>query len=69
MWTIESEGYNSNDDVNDDVFVEKQHKKAYQVDYNVLGSLHLKSKQDKEVSQVSLILGKLIFNPQSAFNS
>lgn len=53
----ESEGYNSNDDVNDDVFVEKQHKKAYQVDYNVLGSLHLKSKQDKEVSQVSLILG------------
>ena len=55
--------------MNDDVFVEKQQKKAYQVEYNVLGSLHLKSKQDKEVSQVSLILGKLIFNPQSAFNS
>jgi ariadne-1 len=46
--------------VNDDVFVEKQQKKAYQVEYNVLGSLHLKSKQDKEVSQVSLILGKMI---------
>ncbi|CEP13362.1 hypothetical protein [Parasitella parasitica] len=53
----ESEGYNSNDDINDDVFKEKQQKKAYQVDYNVLDSLHLKSKQDKEVSQVSAILG------------
>jgi ariadne-1 len=44
--------------VNDDVFIEKQQKKAYEVDYTVLSSINLKSKQDKEISQVSVILGK-----------
>lgn len=44
--------------MNDDVFIEKQQKKAYEVDYVVLSSANLKSKQDKEVQQVSVILGK-----------
>lgn len=48
-------GYNSNED--DNVFEEKQQKKAYQVDFTVLSTTHLKSKQDKEVFQVSGILG------------
>ncbi|KAI9478377.1 MAG: hypothetical protein EXX96DRAFT_245687 [Benjaminiella poitrasii] len=53
----ESEGYNSNDDVNDDIFAEKQQKRAYEVDYIVLSTAALKNKQDKEISQVSAILG------------
>lgn len=56
---IESEDYNSNDEANDDVFVEKQQKKAYEVDFTVLSTTLLKNKQDKEVSQVSSILGKI----------
>lgn len=47
--------------MNDEVFAEKQHKKAYEVDYTILSSLNLKNKQDKEVSQVSLILGKVVY--------
>lgn len=44
--------------MNDDVFAEKQQKKAYQVDFTVLSSASLQNKQDKEISQVSTISGK-----------
>jgi ariadne-1 len=54
---LESEGYNSNDDMNDDVFAEQQQKKAYQIDFTVLSSASLQNKQDKEVSHVSAISG------------
>jgi hypothetical protein len=55
--SIESEDY-INDQV-DDVFIEKQNKKAYEVDFTVLSAANLKSKQDKEISQVSTILGNI----------
>ncbi|KAG1153320.1 hypothetical protein G6F37_010461 [Rhizopus arrhizus] len=41
----------------EDLFAEKQQKKAYEVDYQVLNSDNLKTKQDTEISQVSMILG------------
>ncbi|KAI9354921.1 hypothetical protein BD770DRAFT_428689 [Pilaira anomala] len=53
--SMSGSGYNSNED--DNVFEEKQQKKAYQVDFTVLSTSHLQEKQDKEVSQVSSILG------------
>lgn len=50
----ESEGYEHEEDL----FAEKQQKKTYEVDYQVLNSDNLKTKQDTEISQVSMILGK-----------
>lgn len=48
----------------DDLFIEKQQKKAYEVDFAVLSTFNLKTKQDKEVSQVSVILGMIWVFPQ-----
>ncbi|KAI8988618.1 hypothetical protein BDF20DRAFT_953743 [Mycotypha africana] len=53
----DSDEYNSTDELTDDVFVEKPQQKAYEVQYSVLSGDSLQSKQDKEVSQVSSILG------------
>ncbi|KAI7866800.1 uncharacterized protein EV154DRAFT_453990 [Mucor mucedo] len=54
--SMSGSGYNSNDEGMED-FDPDTKPKAYQVEYNVLSCNHLKSKQDKEVSQVSIILG------------
>ncbi|KAG1173739.1 hypothetical protein G6F70_005625 [Rhizopus microsporus] len=51
----ESEAYDHDEE--DELFTEKQQKKAYEVDYQVLDSFNLKTKQDAEISQVSMILG------------
>lgn len=53
---LESEGYSTNDDMNDDMFAEKQEKKAYQVDFTVLSSASLQNKQDSEVSYLASVL-------------
>lgn len=57
MLLITGSGYNSNDEGLEG-FEPDARQKAYQVEYNVLSCTHLKNKQDKEVSQVSIILGK-----------
>jgi hypothetical protein len=49
------------------VFIEKQNKKAYEVDFTVLSAANLKSKQDKEISQVSTILGNINSTPLNWF--
>lgn len=42
--------------MNDDMFAEKQEKKAYQVDFTVLSSASLQNKQDSEVSYLASVL-------------